>query len=295
MSYATGAALVIAASLLWSLMALALRLIGDASVWEILFWRSLGILPVVGSILLWRHGSLWVPIRRAGLPGLIGGGGIAVSFCGAVYAIESTTIANAVFLFTAGPFFAAVLGWLILGERVHPVTWSCIGLAVFGMFLMVREGLALGAGAGNLAAIVSALGFAVMTLAMRARPRADPSVPVFLGGAMNAAAMLAIVPLTAGSLLIAPQDIAIAVGLGAVLLGLGLGLYSLGSRALPAVDMALLSMLEVLLAPVWGWLVLREGASSATLTGGFVLLAALVLNAVYATRAASSPSRAVGR
>ncbi len=294
MTYSRGASLVIAAALLWSLMGLCLRLIGEASVWQILLWRSLGILPVVGGLLLWRHGSLLAPIRAAGRPGLIGGTGIAVSFCGAVYAIESTTIANAVFLFTAGPFFAAVLGWLILGEKVRATTWAAIGMAIVGVVLMVREGLAIGAGAGNVAALISALGFAVMTLAMRARPRADPAVPVFLGGTFCAAAMVPVILGLGQSLTIAPQDTAIAVTMGAVILGFGLALYSAGSRALPAADMALLSMLEVLLGPLWVWFFLSESATSATLTGGAVLLAALAFNAIAASRAPPSPSRAAG-
>jgi drug/metabolite transporter, DME family len=294
MSYARGATLVILAALLWSLMGLGLRLIGDATVWEILFWRSLGILPVVGGLLLWRHGGLLRPMRAAGVPGVIGGAGIAVSFWGAVYAIESTTLANAVFLFTAGPFFAAVLGWAVLGERVRPLTWAAIGIAILGMFLMVREGLAIGAGPGNAAALISALGFAIMTTAMRARPEADPSMPVFLGGAFCAAAMVPIIAATGGRFLITPQDAALAFAVGSVLLGLGLGLYSAGSRALPTADMALLSMLEVLLGPLWVWLFLSETASANTLIGGAVLLAALAFNGVFASRAPPSPSRAAG-
>jgi drug/metabolite transporter (DMT)-like permease len=294
MTYARGASLVIAAALLWSLMGLCIRLIGEASVWQILFWRSLGILPVVGGLLLWRHGSLRAPITAAGLPGLLGGAGIAISFCGAVYAIESTTLANAVFLFTAGPFFAAVLGWLVLGERVRATTWAAIAVAGFGVVLMVREGLAIGAGAGNIAALISALGFAVMTLAMRARPRADPAVPVLLGGVFCAAGMVPVIVTLGQAMTIAPQDTAIAVAMGAIILGAGLALYSAGSRALPTADMALLSMLEVLLGPIWVWLFLSESASSNTLIGGAVLLAALAFNAVAASRAPPSPSRATG-
>jgi drug/metabolite transporter (DMT)-like permease len=294
MTYARGASLVLAAGLLWSLNGLSIRLIGEASPWQILLWRSLGIVAAVGALVAWRHGGLARPVRAAGLPGLLGGIGIAVSFCGAVYAMETTSIANAVFLFTAGPFFAAVLGWLLLGERVRPVTWATIAVAVLGMFLMVREGLAAGDGAGNTAALVSALGFAAMTLAMRARPAADPAVPVLLGGAICAAAMVPLILAGGGGLAIAGRDIALAVAIGVLLLGLGLGLYSAGARAVPAADMVLLSMVEVLLAPVWVWLVLDERASGATLAGGAVLLAALAANAVLAARAPPSPSRAAG-
>lgn len=293
MTYAQGILLAGLAALLWSLMALGLRLIEAATVWEILFWRSVGLLPVVAGLIWWSHGSLAGPIRAAGRAGVIGGLGLAVSFCGAVYAIQSTTVANAVFLFSAAPFLAALFGTLLLGERVRPATWIAIALAAVGVFVMVRDGLAFGAGPGNIAALISAAGFAVMTLAMRARPQADPAVPVLLGAVFNLIAMLPVV-LLGGRFWIGAHDAAIAIGLGMVILGLGLGLYSRGSRGVPAADLALVSMLEVLLAPLWVWLVLGEGATQGTLAGGAILLAALASNALAASRATPSPSRAAG-
>ncbi len=293
MSYSTGMILACLAALLWSLMALGLRYIEAASVWEILFWRSLGVIPVVAGLILWTHGSLVRPIRMAGRAGLVGGLALAISFCGAVYAIQSTTVANAVFLYSAAPFLAALLGRFVLGEAVRPATWAAIALASVGVFVMVRDGLALGAGPGTIAALVSAVGFAGMTLAMRARPEAEAAVIVLLGALFNAMLTFPVV-LAGGRFWIGLHDAAIAMTLGAVILGIGLGLYSRGSRGVPAADLALVSMLEVLLAPVWVWLVLGETATQGTLLGGAILLAALAFNALAATRAPSSPSPAAG-
>ena len=131
---------------LWSLMGLGLRQIEAASVWQILFWRSVGMVPVLMAFIAWTSdGRPWAAIRSVGLAGALGGIGLVFAFAGAITAIQTTTIANAVFLFTASPFVAAILGWIILGERVRPWTWAAIGLAVFGMYLMVREGLVMGA------------------------------------------------------------------------------------------------------------------------------------------------------
>lgn len=292
MSYALGMTLACLAAVLWSLMPLGLRLIESASVFEILLWRSVGLIPVVAGLILFTHGALLGPIRAAGRAGVIGGIGLAVSFCGAVYAIQSTTVANAVFLFTAAPFLAALLGLVLLREPVRPATWVAIALASVGVFIMVRDGLSLGAGPGNIAALVSAAGFAVLTLAMRARPAADPAVPVLLGAVFNLIAMLPVVLLTSGRLWIGAHDALIAIGLGAIILGLGLGLYAKGSRGVPAGELALVSMLEVMLAPIWVWLVLDETATKGTLLGGAILLAALGFNALAAARATPSPSPA---
>jgi drug/metabolite transporter (DMT)-like permease len=290
MRYSTGFLLACAAAVLWSLMALGLRLIGEASVWEILFWRSVGLLPVAAALIVWTHGSLAGPVLAAGWAGLVGGLALAVSFCGAVYAIQSTAVANAVFLYSAAPFFAALLGRLVLGEAVRASTWAAIALASVGVFVMVCDGLALGAGPGNIAALISAAGFAVLTLAMRARPAGDPAVPVLLGAVFNLGLSLPIALAVGGRIAPPATDILIALALGAVVLGLGLGLYSRGSRAVPAADLALVSMIEVLLAPVWVWLVLNETVTPGTLFGGAILLTALAFNALAAGRAAPSPS-----
>ena len=102
---------------------------------------------------------------------------------GAILAFQSTTVANAAFLLAASPFLAAVLGRLILGETVAPSTWGAMGLALVGIFVMVREGLAAGAVLGNVAALVSALGFAAFTVALRWR-RIEDSLPAALLGSV---------------------------------------------------------------------------------------------------------------
>ncbi len=293
-SYATGLTLALVSATLWSGMALGLRMIEAASVWEILFWRSIGLLPVVAGLILWTHGGLVAPVRGAGKAGVIGGIGIAISFCGAVYAIQSTTVANAVFLFSASPFLAALFSGLVLGERVRRSTWFAIALALVGVFIMVRDGLAFGAGPGNVAALISAAGFATMILAMRARPEAEPAVPVLLGAVFNLAIALPAALALGGRFWIGLHDAGVAVGLGTGILGLGLALYSRAARSLPAAELALVSMVEVVLAPIWVWLVLGEKTREGTLMGGAILLAALLFNALAATRAPPSPSTAAG-
>ena len=108
MRYATGVMLVVGAGVLWSAMGLAIRLIDSADTWQVLFWRSIGMAPVLMGFIWWRSGGrLWGRMRAAGPVGALGGLGLVLAFGGAIYAIQTTTIANAVFLFAASPFFAA--------------------------------------------------------------------------------------------------------------------------------------------------------------------------------------------
>lgn len=285
MRYSTGVLFVLAAGTLWSLMGLGLRQIDAASVWAILFWRSVGMVAVLLAwITVTSRGRPFAAVLSTGLAGAIGGACLVVAFGGAIYAIQTTTIANAVFLFTASPFVAAILGWLVLREPVRPATWAAIGLAILGMYVMVREGLAMGQVQGNIAALLSAAGFGAFTVALRWGRLADMLPATLLGGVFSIIAAAIVLAAQGQPLLASPHDIAVATAIGAVILSVGMVLYTIGSRVIPAAEATLFSLIEVMLAPVWVWLFLGETASPATLIGGAILLTAVVLNAIAGTR-----------
>jgi drug/metabolite transporter, DME family len=286
MRYGQGVALVLAAGTLWSLMGLCLRQIEAASVWQILFWRSVGMVPVLLAFVWWTSsGRPLAQIRKVGLAGAIGGLGLVFAFAGAIYAIQTTTIANAVFLFTASPFVAAILGWIVLGEKVRPWTWAAILLAVFGMFLMVREGLAMGAVQGNIAALLSAAGFGAFSVCLRWGKVGDMLPVSMLGGVFSILVAGLVLVLGDQAIAVSPHDIAVSAGMGAAILALGMVMYTLGSKVIPAAELTLLSLIEVLLAPIWVFVILGETASRATFIGGGVLLVAVALNAMMGARA----------
>ncbi|MDB5664266.1 DMT family transporter, partial [Cypionkella sp.] len=134
MTYLTGAFLIIMAGVLWSTQGLIIRLIPEAGPWAIMFWRSAGMLPVLGMwIAFTARGSFWGEIRSVGWSGVLGGCGLVAAFGGAIYAFQTTSVANAVLLFAASPFFAAILGRVLLGEWVSPLTWLAIVLAALGI------------------------------------------------------------------------------------------------------------------------------------------------------------------
>lgn len=285
MRYGTGVILVVVAATLWSLMGLMIRQIDVAGTWAVLFWRSAGVIPVLLAVIWWRSGGKVGPrLRGVGVPGVIGGLGLVFAFAGAIFAIQTTTVANAVFLFSASPFLAAVLGWLILKEPVRQATWAAIVVAGAGMFIMVREGLAAGALAGNVAALLSALGFAIFTLALRWGKLSD-MMPAVVLGAVFSMVVAGVVSTVAGTGLGVPlHDIVISMAMGAIILAIGMALYTAGSTVIPAAELTLLSMVEVMLAPIWVWLFLGETASAGTFVGGGVLMAAVAFNALSGAR-----------
>lgn len=287
MRYGTGVALVATAGMLWSTQGLFVRLIDSHDTWAILFWRGLGTWPVLlAAMALTSRAPVGPRLSAVGLTGVVGGLGLVFAFGGSIYAMQSTTIANAVFLFSASPFFAAVLGWLILGERVRPATWAAIGVALFGVALMVREGLAIGALEGNAAAVTSALGFAAFTITLRWGRLTDMLPAVIVGAFLSMLTAAAVRLGQGGTPLLPLHDALIAMGIGVVQVGLGMVLYTRGSTVIPAAELTLLSMLEVLFAPVWVWLVLGETATAGTFIGGAVLMAAVAFNGLSGARAA---------
>lgn len=287
MRYATGVVLVAVASALWSLMGLAIRQIEVADTWAVLFWRSAGMIPVLVAFIDWRSGGrAFERLRATGWTGVAGGAGLVLAFSGAIYAIQATTVANAVFLFAASPFLTAALGRIVLGEAVRPATWGAMALALVGMAVMVREGLALGALDGNLAALASAAGFAVFTVTLRRGRLGDMMPAVVIGGMMSMLLAAVVLAATGAPLMVPAAEIAVALAMGAVILAAGMVLYTLGSQAVPAAELALITMIEAMLAPIWVWLILGETASVATLYGGVAVLGAVALNALTGMRRA---------
>jgi drug/metabolite transporter (DMT)-like permease len=285
MRYRTGMMLVLLAGTLWSFQALIIRQIDEAGPWTVLAWRSLAMLPVLLAFLAWRSGGSPFPaIRKLGLAGVLGGIGLVAAMGGAILAFQTTTIANAAFRLAASPFLAAILGRLILGEVVAPRTWCAIALAMAGIFIMVREGLAAGELLGNIAALVSALGFAAFSVALRWR-KVEDSLPVSILGAAFAVIAGSMAATQFGQPLeISAMDLWWCVLMGVVTMSGGMILYTFGSRVVPSAELTLLSNTEVLLAPFWVWLIMGETASAGTFAGGAVVLVAILFNAYGGVR-----------
>ena len=289
MRYGLGMVLVVTAGIVWSTQGLIFRQIDTAGTWAVLFWRSLGMVPVLLAFLVWRAGGSPLPaIRAVGFAGILGGMGLVGAFAGAIYSIQSTTIANAVFLFAASPFLTALIGWAALGERVRRETWAAMGVAMIGIFIMVRDDLSGGAMAGNIAALCSALGFAVFTVTLRWGRVADSLPSVLLGGVFSLLAGAVIAGQMGQTLAVPAPDALWAMAMGAITLSGGMVLYELGSRVVPAAESALLSNIEVMLAPLWVWLFLNETASTATFLGGAILLVAVTMNGISGARRATA-------
>lgn len=284
-NYRSGVLLVLAAGICWSSMGLGIRHIEVANVWQILFFRSIALTPLLLLVLTLRaRGNPFLIIQRAGLAGGVGGISLVFAFSGGILAVQTTSVANAMFLFAAAPFFVAVLGWLVLKEHVRNATWISMMAALVGIVIMVWEGISIGRIIGNVAALISALGFAIFTISLRWKKLEDMLPTVFLAGLFAIIIAGALCQIKGYGLDVPKRDIWIALALGVFQVGAGLILYTLGSKVVPSAELALLSMTEVVFGPFWVWLFLGETAGVYTLLGGMILLIAIASNALSGLR-----------
>ena len=216
----------------------------------------------------------------------IGTAGLAVAVCfavssmGLVVALQLTSVSKVLMILSAAPLFAAVLGWVVLGERVAPVTWAAIAAAMAGIALMVSDSWSTGSIAGDLIALGIAASSATAIVLIRRNAQV----------AMTPAMLAAVIIATAVSLPLASpfevsqRDVPLLLLFGSCQLGLGLALLAYGARLIPAAKAALLGTLEPILGPLWVWLALGEAPSPLALAGGGLVLASLVVNTVLTAR-----------
>ena len=286
-----GLVFVFMAGVFWSTIGLGVRMIDEATVWQILLYRSISLSFFLAIVIYIRsRGNLFKVVKATGLPGCIAGLALVGAYSGGIYGIQSTSVANAMLLFASAPFMAAILGWIFLREKVRKATWLAILIAIAGIGIMVQDKTQGGAALlGNLAALGSAFGFAVFTVALRWGRSGDMLPAVFLSGIFAIFITSSICLLSGLSFQISVNDTSISMGMGVFQVGAGLVLYTLGSKTLPAAELTLLSLAEVLLGPLWVYLFLNEVATLNTLLGGLVLLLAIAGNAISGARRKPPP------
>jgi DME family drug/metabolite transporter len=276
-----GIVLVLLAGVLWSLQGYFVRLIDDADAPQIIFWRNYGqFVTLILMLTILQRGRLLTAFRRAGGLAVVGGMCQAMSTVVIIYAFLLTSIANVMFILGIAPFFAALMAWTLMGERVGRVTWAAMTVALLGVGVMVFQGLEPGHLLGNLYAFIAALGFAGLTVVLRWGRRVEMLPTLCYGGALG---MLAGLVLTGGAVAISLHDAAVAFIMGAFILAIGMLAFVRGARHVPAGILAFLTMTEIVLSPVWPWIGMNEIPKPLTILGGAIILAAIAGQALHAS------------
>ena len=273
------------AGLVWSLGLITLRWADESDAFQYLIWRSLAIVIVLESIAFLRR-------QRAMVPQAFGSGRLMLLTCAClllasiafVYALKTTTPANAAFLASLAPLLAVVLAKFTLREPLTRVTIVAVGVAFIGLLITLGADLDSGSMAGNLAALASAFGLAGYAVCVRAGSRRDWS-PVMVGYALVLIVIcLVVVTVSGEGALVPATDIALAMFHGGVFIVVGTTLFNLASRRIGAVPLAVFAQTEMVFVPLWGFLVLHERPSATSLLGGAVIFVAVFGKALIDAR-----------
>ncbi len=274
--------LMIIAPTLWSIAGVVTRHLSPElqanGRFEITFWRSFFAALTVAGFLLFVRRDLVGSIRRAGAPGLLSGAMWATMFVCFMLALTLTSTANTLIVLAVAPLTTALLAWAVLRAPIAPRTWLAIGIAMAGIVWMFAGSLRIESPSsvlGMLIAFGAPVASAVNVVILKKRGHAVDLVPaVFLGGVLSAGLMLPLAwPFIASS-----GDIALLALLGVAQLGLPCMLLVIAARHLAATEVALLALLEVVLGPLWAWLGAGEVPAATTLSGGLLVLGALLIN-----------------
>ena len=245
-----------------------------ATLWQILFWRSIFFsLTILAFLIITYKKKLFNSFYLSGLPGFIGGVVLSFGFCGYVIAMYSTTVANTNFIISLQILFLAIFGYFFLKEKISSVTLLSIVLAITGVLIMVGNSLGPGEMTGNLAAFSMPITFAVLIIIVRKFPSVDMVPAQFVAGIC----CCLIGYVLSNKLMISYHDIFLGFLAGFFQVGFGFIFITIGARTTPSAMVGIIMLSESVLGPIWAFLFASERPSMFSLIGGAVILLAVLI------------------
>ena len=245
-----------------------------ATLWQILFWRSIFFSLVVGIFLLITHKKNFIKsFYNSGIPGLLGGIVLSIGYFSYVFAMYNTTVANTNFIIQTQVIFLAIFGYVFLKEKISKLTLTSIILAVAGIILMIGNNLSPGQLEGNIVAFIMPISFATLILIIRKYPNTDMIPLQFIAGL----GALVIGYLFSSKIIISAHDIFLGFLAGSLQVGLGFIFITIGARSTPSALVGIIMLTEAVLGPLWAWLFANENPPLVVLIGGTIIIFAVLL------------------
>ena len=245
-----------------------------ATLWQILFWRSFFFIIVISIFLIYTYKKkVFFAFKNSGFPGLIGGIILSLGFCGYVFAMYNTTVANANFIIQTQTLFLAIFGYFFLKEKISIITLISIFLASSGILLMVASSISPGQMQGNIAAFSMPISFAILILIIRKHPNVD-MIPLQLIAGVCA---MTVGYFMAGKIDISSYDIILSFLAGFFQLGLGFIFITIGARNTPSAIVGIIMLTEAVLGPMWAWMFVNETPPFIVLLGGLIVIIAVFI------------------
>ena len=277
-----GVPLLMTAGICWSTSGLIYRVIEDASPWQVLFYRSAALFVMIAIWLGVNYHKKFSSIFSNSIRlSLTGGVCLGVAFTTYILALEYTSVPNAMFILAAAPFITAFLGRIIIGEAITGIIWFCMMVSGLGLGVLVWEEVFLGKGLGELFALCAALGFSCMTITLRANHTNDLLPTIFIASITATIFAFIMMVIRSDVFILQTMDWIYSIGMGIFQIGLGFLLFTSGARHLKAVELTLLSLTEIIAGPFLVWVFLDESPSKNALSGGALILGAIMLLAIF--------------
>jgi len=287
MTHRRAVALMVLVTLLWSIAGVVTRHLDAARSFEVTFWRSLFNALTLAVVLTALRGlALWPGLLRADRVLWASGLCWAVMYTAFMVALTLTTVANVLVTMAIGPMLTALLSRIFLGQRLPLHTWLAILVAGAGIAAMFgaeagRGGSLLGSLVACAVPLAGAINWILLQRNAQSGAQAPDMLPAVLLGALISAAVT--LPL-AWPLQASAHDLGLLALLGSVQLALPCLLVVRVSRELPAPEIALLALLEVIFGVAWAWLGAGEQPPASVLLGGVLVLGALLANEAFSLR-----------
>ena len=272
--------IVLIAGIFWSLGPYVVRHIDqpETVLWQYLFTRGMVIFCLLNIYLFLEEGlKFYKNYLKIGFSGLIGGVALGTAMITFIWSITNTTAAVTLLCLAAMPFITALLGFLFLREKISLTVWIAIFVAAFGIIVMALGNSEKNSLPGLIFGLVSALGFAIFSVSLRWRKETPKFTTVAIAGLFCLLFSSVILLINDANFLSSSKNEALFATHGAIVC-LGLILYSIGSKHIPAADLTLLSLTEVIGGIFWVWLPwlgINEVPSTNTIIGGFFIFIAL--------------------
>jgi len=245
-----------------------------ASLWQILFWRSIFFsITILLFLLITYKKKLFNSFYLSGFPGFIAGVILSLGFCGYVVAMYSTTVANTNFIISLQILFLAIFGYFFLKEKISLITLFSIILALAGVLIMVGNSLTPGELTGNLAAFSMPITFAVLIIIVRKYPSIDMVPAQFVAGIC----CCFIGYFLSNKIMISYHDIFLGFLAGFFQIGFGFIFITIGARTTPSAMVGIIMLSESVLGPMWAFLFVNERPSIFSLIGGAIILFAVLI------------------
>ena len=271
--------LMVVGSVVISFGGLIVRNIEFADAWQINFYRSIAFASAILIVIAFEHRRHTVSrIQAIGYPGIWAGFILGIAGVAFMQALTTTTIANTMFTMSAIPFITAGLARFFLKERLNNLTLITMVLAAIGVVVMVVDSFGMGSVYGNIMAIITAIGFALFAIMVRAYRHID-----MLPSLLVAGLFVIVVSIVASfdDLSISWTDMLLCFLLGGILSGFGHWVFVVASRHLMAAELTLFMLFEFALAPLWVWQFIGETPTTLALSGGGIVIVSVIARTLF--------------